>query len=78
MRIARRALEEKDAAIRLKAAYCLSGLGDWNAPLDSPLWLQPSLDLVKAAQAKETDPAAKCAMDSAICSLESRIANRGK
>ena len=78
MRIARQALGEKDAAIRLKAAHSLSGLGDWNAPLDSPLWLQPSLDLVKAAQAKETDPEAKCAMDSAICSLEARIANRGK
>lgn len=78
LRIARQAIAEKHPLMRAKAAYCLAGLGDWNAPLDSPLWLQPSLDLVKAARAEETDAEAKCSMDSAICSLESRIANRGK
>ena len=78
MRIARQALGDKHPLVRGKAAYSLSVLGDWNAPLDSPLWLQPSLDEVKKAQASETDPEAKCAMDSAICSLETRIANRGK
>jgi HEAT repeat protein len=78
MRIARQALTEKQPLMRVKAANSLAGLGDWNAPLDSPLWLQPSLDLVKAARTSESDPDAKCAMDSAIRSLESRIANRGK
>ena len=78
MRIAKQSLNEKDPLLRSKAAYCLSGLGDWNAPLDSPLWLEPSLKVVKEQLAVESDAEAKCAMQSAVCSLETRISNRGK
>lgn len=78
LRIAKQSLQEKEPVLRAKAAYCLSGLGDWNAPLDSPFWLEPSLKVVKERLAVESDAEAKCAMQSAVCSLETRIANRGK
>ncbi|MBX3172113.1 MAG: hypothetical protein KF760_32210 [Candidatus Eremiobacteraeota bacterium] len=78
LRIARESLTEQEPLVREKAAQCLSELGDKNASKDSPVWLEPSLELVKVALARETDPGAKCAMQSAICSLEGRLASRGK
>lgn len=78
LRIARQLLREKEPLLRAKGALCLSGLGDWNAPLDSPFWLEPSLKVVKEQLAVESDADARCAMQSAVCTLEQRIANRGK
>jgi HEAT repeat protein len=78
MRIARAAMQAPEPLLRQKAAFCLAGLGDWNAPPESPFYLEPSLKLVQDSLAKESDAEAKCAMQGAVCSLEGRIANRGK
>lgn len=78
MRIARAAMQAPEPLLRQKAAFCLAGLGDWDAPPESPFYLEPSLKLVKDSLARESDADAKCAMQGAVCSLEGRIANRGK
>lgn len=78
LRIARAAIQAPEPLLRQKAAFCLAGLGDWNAPPESPFYLEPSLKLVQDSLARESDAEAKCAMQGAVCSLEGRIANRGK
>lgn len=78
VRIANQALTDKHPLIRQKGAHCLSGLGDSNADLSSPFWLAPHLEKVKQVLASETDAEAQCAMKSAVCTLETRIASRGK
>ncbi|MBS2035601.1 hypothetical protein JST97_11485 [bacterium] len=78
LQIARQGLTDKDPLIRMRAAQSVAGLGDKNARLGETNCLEPSLAQLKLALACESKPEARCALESAVRTLEGRMASRGK
>lgn len=78
LQVALQAVHDKDPLVRQKAAQAVAVLGDKNAKFGEANFLEPGLVQMKLARACESDSCTQCAMDQAICNIESRIAGRGK
>ncbi|MFN8608037.1 MAG: hypothetical protein U0931_10940 [Vulcanimicrobiota bacterium] len=76
--IARQGLSDKEPSVRQRAAIAVAALGDKNARLGERNALEPSLIQLKLALAVEGDAEARCALEGAVCTLQGRIASRGK